>query len=61
MSPKAFQDYYLDNVAQCYGWERLNADGQQIKTFWEGMRDFTTGGKLFGALGLGHRPVRRCP
>jgi hypothetical protein len=24
MSDKAFQDHYLDNVAQCYGCGRLN-------------------------------------
>jgi acyl-coenzyme A thioesterase PaaI-like protein len=41
MSDKAFQDYYLDSVAQCYGCGRLNADGLQIKTFWEGDESVT--------------------
>ena len=41
MSDKAFQDHYLDNVAQCYGCGRLNADGLQIKTFWEGDESVT--------------------
>ncbi len=33
---KAFQDYYAENVAHCYGCGRLNTDGHQIKTYWEG-------------------------
>jgi acyl-coenzyme A thioesterase PaaI-like protein len=33
---KAFQDYYPDNVAHCYGCGSLNAHGHQIKTFWDG-------------------------
>ena len=36
MSQKAFQDYYPENVAHCYGCGRLNEHGHQIKTFWEG-------------------------
>ncbi len=32
----AFQDFYPDNVAQCYGCGRLNGHGHQIKTHWEG-------------------------
>ncbi len=36
MSAKAFQDYYPENVAYCYGCGRLNEHGHQIKTFWEG-------------------------
>ncbi len=32
----AFQDYYPENVAHCYGCGRLNTDGHQIKTDWEG-------------------------
>ncbi|MBI4732668.1 MAG: PaaI family thioesterase [Chloroflexi bacterium] len=36
MSVKAFQDYYPENVAYCYGCGRLNEHGHQIKTFWEG-------------------------
>lgn len=36
MPTKAFQDYYPENVAHCYGCGRLNEHGHQIKTFWEG-------------------------
>jgi acyl-coenzyme A thioesterase PaaI-like protein len=32
----AFQDHYPDNVAHCYGCGRLNGQGHQIKTIWEG-------------------------
>ena len=38
---KAFQDHYPDNVAQCYGCGRLNADGLQIRTFWDGDESVT--------------------
>ena len=33
---KAFQDYYPENVAHCYGCGSKNPHGHQIKTFWEG-------------------------
>ncbi len=33
---KAFQDYYPDDVAHCYGCGRLNAHGHQIKSYWDG-------------------------
>lgn len=33
---QAFQDFYPENVAHCYGCGRLNEHGHQIKTFWEG-------------------------
>jgi len=36
MSQKAFQDYYPENVAHCYGCGRLNSAGHHIQTFWEG-------------------------
>jgi acyl-coenzyme A thioesterase PaaI-like protein len=36
MTEKAFQDYYPENVAHCYGCGRLNKDGLQIKSFWDG-------------------------
>lgn len=36
MTQKAFQDYYPDSVAQCYGCGRLNAHGLQIKSHWDG-------------------------
>ena len=32
----AFQDFYPDNVAHCYGCGRLNGQGHQIKTHWDG-------------------------
>jgi acyl-coenzyme A thioesterase PaaI-like protein len=32
----AFQDHYPENVAHCYGCGRLNKDGHQIKTVWDG-------------------------
>jgi acyl-coenzyme A thioesterase PaaI-like protein len=32
----AFQDYYPENVAHCFGCGRLNIDGHQIKTCWDG-------------------------
>ena len=33
---KAFQDYYPDNVAHCYGCGSNNPHGHQIKTHWDG-------------------------
>lgn len=33
---KAFQDYYPENVAHCYGCGSLNDHGHQIKTYWDG-------------------------
>jgi acyl-coenzyme A thioesterase PaaI-like protein len=36
MTEKAFQDYYPENVAHCYGCGSLNELGHQIKTYWEG-------------------------
>ena len=36
MSEKAFQDYYPDHWSHCYGCGRLNQDGLQIKSFWDG-------------------------
>lgn len=32
----AFQDYYPDEYAHCYGCGRLNENGHQIKSFWDG-------------------------
>ncbi len=34
--PKAFQDYYSDSFSHCYGCGRLNGNGHQIKTYWDG-------------------------
>ena len=36
MQEKAFQDYYPDYFSHCYGCGRLNPDGLQIKSHWEG-------------------------
>jgi acyl-coenzyme A thioesterase PaaI-like protein len=36
LSEKAFQDYYTDEVSQCYGCGRLNEHGLQFKSHWEG-------------------------
>jgi acyl-coenzyme A thioesterase PaaI-like protein len=33
---KAFQDYYPDDVAHCYGCGRLNERGHQLKSYWDG-------------------------
>lgn len=41
MSKLAFQDYYPDDVAHCYGCGKLNQHGHQIKTFWEGEETVT--------------------
>jgi len=32
----AIQDHYPDDVAHCYGCGRLNPDGLQLKTTWDG-------------------------
>lgn len=36
MAQKAFQDYYPDDTAHCYGCGRLNERGHQIKSYWDG-------------------------
>ena len=36
MKRKAFQDYYPDPFSHCYGCGRLNEQGLQIKSYWEG-------------------------
>ncbi len=36
MTSKAFQDFYPDDLSHCYGCGRLNPDGLQIKSRWEG-------------------------
>jgi len=33
---KAFQDYYPDDLAQCYGCGHLNEHGYRIKSHWDG-------------------------
>jgi acyl-coenzyme A thioesterase PaaI-like protein len=36
MNERAFQDYYPDHLAHCYGCGRLNEFGHQIKSYWDG-------------------------
>ena len=36
MSEKAFQDFYPDDLAHCYGCGKMNPDGHQFKSYWEG-------------------------
>jgi acyl-coenzyme A thioesterase PaaI-like protein len=36
VNQKAFQDYYPDDLAHCYGCGRLNEYGHQIKSYWDG-------------------------
>lgn len=36
MAEKAFQDDYPGDLAMCYGCGRLNEQGLQIKSYWEG-------------------------
>lgn len=38
---KAFQDFYPDNVAQCYGCGSKNEHGHRIQTVWEGEESVT--------------------
>ena len=36
MNIKAIQDYYPDDLAHCYGCGKLNEQGHQIKSYWDG-------------------------
>jgi hypothetical protein len=36
MSENAFQDDYPDELSHCYGCGRLNMDGLQLKSYWDG-------------------------
>ena len=36
MENKAFQDYYPEHLAYCFGCGRLNEYGHQIKSYWDG-------------------------
>lgn len=36
MGEKAFQDYYPDDYAYCYGCGRLNTEGHHLKSYWDG-------------------------
>lgn len=38
---RAFQDYYPEHLAQCYGCGRLNEHGYRIKTYWDGDESVT--------------------
>ena len=38
---RAFQDFYPENVAHCYGCGRLNEHGLRIRTFWDGDESVT--------------------
>lgn len=42
MEIKAFQDYYPDHLSHCYGCGKLNEQGYQIKTVWDGDETLTT-------------------
>ena len=39
---KAFQDYYPDEWARCYGCGRLNEHGLQVKSYWDGDQSVCT-------------------
>ncbi|MBP9561724.1 MAG: PaaI family thioesterase [Syntrophorhabdaceae bacterium] len=58
---EAIQNYYPDDYSHCYGCGRLNKDGLQIKSYWDGNESICcflpekqyTGGKkgiLYGGL-----------
>ena len=36
MGEHAFQDYYPDDLAHCFGCGRLNGSGHRIRSFWQG-------------------------
>ncbi len=36
MTKKAFQDYYPEDLSHCHGCGRLNEEGLQIKSYWDG-------------------------
>ena len=36
MGDMAIQDHYPDDMSYCYGCGRLNEDGYQIKSYWDG-------------------------
>jgi acyl-coenzyme A thioesterase PaaI-like protein len=36
MSEKAIQEYYPDQLSYCFGCGRLNEQGYQIKSYWQG-------------------------
>jgi acyl-coenzyme A thioesterase PaaI-like protein len=36
VNQRAFQDFYPDHMAYCYGCGRLNDEGHHIQSFWDG-------------------------
>ena len=36
MTGKAFQDYYPEHLAHCYGCGKMNEHGHRIKSYWDG-------------------------
>jgi acyl-coenzyme A thioesterase PaaI-like protein len=42
VNQKAFQEYYPDDLAHCYGCGRLNEHGHQIKSYWDGEESICT-------------------
>jgi acyl-coenzyme A thioesterase PaaI-like protein len=36
MTDRAFQEYYPDDLAHCFGCGRLNPEGHQLRSYWEG-------------------------
>ncbi|MCB1781201.1 MAG: PaaI family thioesterase [Candidatus Competibacteraceae bacterium] len=36
VNSKAFQDFYPEELSHCYGCGRLNEQGYQIKSYWDG-------------------------
>ena len=36
MTDRAFQDFYPDHMAYCFGCGRLNEEGHHIRSFWDG-------------------------
>jgi len=42
MTQKAFQDYYPDHLSHCYGCGRLNEQGLQVKSYWDGEESVCT-------------------
>ena len=41
MIDKAIQDYYEERFSHCFGCGRLNNEGHQFKTFWDGEETVT--------------------
>jgi len=53
MEQLALQDHYGDEFAHCYGCGRLNEDGMQVKSYWDGdetVLHFTAEPKFSGGV-----------